>query len=96
MLSVKVNYTDNISKLLKKQKAELKKLPKAAIAEYKALTPIRTGNARRRTTLHGDVIEANYPYAERLDEGYSNQAPEGLTKPFNEWFTKQFRKIFGK
>ena len=44
-------------------------------------TPYKTGNAQRNTDLVDHVIEANYPYAKRLDEGYSRQAPRGMTKP---------------
>ena len=39
------------------------------------------GNARRKTQLRGNEIQANYPYAQRLEEGYSTQAPKGMTEP---------------
>lgn len=51
---------------------------------YKAFvknTPIRSGNARRKTKKSGNSIDANYPYAQRLEEGYSKQAPKGMTEP---------------
>lgn len=41
----------------------------------------KPGNARRKTVLKGNEIQANYPYAKRLEEGYSSQAPDGMTKP---------------
>lgn len=44
-------------------------------------TPVRSGNARRRTLKKQDEISAKYPYAKRLDEGYSKQSPNGMTKP---------------
>lgn len=44
-------------------------------------TPFRTGNARRNTLKSGNEIDANYPYAQRLEEGYSDQAPRGMTEP---------------
>ena len=44
-------------------------------------TPIRSGNARNKTDLKANIISANYPYAQRLDEGYSPQAPKGMTEP---------------
>ena len=45
-------------------------------------TPIRTGNARRNTVLKGTVIEANYPYAERLEDNYSPQTHgKGIVNP---------------
>jgi hypothetical protein len=45
------------------------------------ITPIDNGNARRRTKLNGDTIHANYAYATRLNDGYSNQAKDGMSKP---------------
>ena len=44
-------------------------------------TPIRSGNARNKTKRQGLKIKSNYPYAGRLDEGWSNQAPKGFTDP---------------
>jgi hypothetical protein len=41
----------------------------------------KPGNARRKTVLKGNEIQANYPYAKRLEEGYSSQAPDGMTEP---------------
>ena len=47
----------------------------------KSITPIRNGNAKRKTNSNGNVIEANYPYAQRLDEGWSKQNQIGLIQP---------------
>lgn len=46
-------------------------------------TPIKTGNARHHTMLDSNskTIYANYPYAERLDTGWSKQAPKGMSEP---------------
>lgn len=44
-------------------------------------TPIRTGYARRNTLKSGNDIDANYPYAQKLEEGFSKQAPKGMTEP---------------
>ena len=44
-------------------------------------TPIKTGNARRHTYLIGHNIETDYPYAERLEDGWSQQAPIGMVQP---------------
>jgi len=44
-------------------------------------TPIRSGNARRNTNKSTNTIDANYPYAQRLEQGYSKQAPRGMTEP---------------
>jgi hypothetical protein len=51
---------------------------------YKAFvknTPVRSGNARRNTRKSGNAIDANYAYAQRLEEGWSKQAPKGMTEP---------------
>jgi hypothetical protein len=73
-----------------------KNISKVAYDAYKGFTPIgdpnrwktkykpknyKPGNARRNTVLRGNDIEANYPYAQRLEEGYSSQAPKGMTEP---------------
>jgi len=47
----------------------------------KSITPIRSGNARRNTYARGDTIHAEYPYAKRLDEGWSQQNQTGLIDP---------------
>jgi hypothetical protein len=51
-------------------------------AKYmKSITPIDKGNARRKTTSNGNEIRADYPYAKRLDEGWSKQNQIGLIDP---------------
>ena len=49
----------------------------------KSKTPIRSGNARKSTKLQkkNRVINSDYAYAGRLDEGWSKQAPKGFTDP---------------
>lgn len=75
----------------------LNKLPAEATQEFKTLTPIKTGNARRQTQLQNKrTIVADYPYAERLDNGYSKQAPQGMTKPFEAWMEKRMNELLGK
>lgn len=60
-------------------------------------TPIDSGNARRRTKLRGDTIKSDYPYAARLDEGWSNQAPKGFTEPtikeIDRLIDKEIRRV---
>ena len=73
-------------------------MPKAFDTFYYT-TPVRTGDARRNTRLQKDVIKADYAYASRLDEGYSRQAPKGMSEPtikvFNK-LVKAFLKSIGK
>ena len=68
--------------------AKLDKLPNEAYTFWKKKTPIKTGNARRRTRLQGNKIKANYNYAVPLDKGWSRQAPKGMSKPTEEYIEK--------
>lgn len=76
-----------------RQMAELKErldtLPKEAHREFLKNTPVRSGNARRRTRLQDTKIIADYPYSQRLDEGYSKQSPQGMTEPTEQWIQKE-------
>ena len=51
----------------------------------KANTPIRTGNARRNwsetVTPKSFQIKNQVPYIERLEAGWSKQAPKGMVGP---------------
>ena len=58
------------------------KIWKKAYDYFVKVTPYRTGNAKNKTRLQGKTIDANYPYAQRLDkEGWSREAPQGMTEP---------------
>lgn len=77
----------------RKQMAELQErlddLPRAAHAEFVKTTPKRSGNARRNTRLQDTKIIADYAYSQRLDEGYSSQAPQGMTQPTEQWIQRE-------
>lgn len=60
---------------------DIEKVSNFAYKEFVKNTPIRSGNARRKTRKSGNRIDADYPYAQRLEEGWSNQAPKGMTQP---------------
>ena len=97
MIKVDMKIDDGITPVLKGMKRELKRYPQDAEDKFVSLTPIRSGNARRNTYLrNNDTISANYPYAQRLDEGHSRQAPDGMTKPFERWVQQKVKQIFGK
>jgi hypothetical protein len=81
--------------LLDKQK-KLKTLAPQAYDFFKKQTPIRTGNARSKTKLNNDRIVANYPYAGRLDRGWSSQAPQGMVKPTLNFIRRLARKLLGR
>lgn len=65
-----------------------------AYKKFREVTPIRSGNAKRKTRLEGTTISADYSYAGVLDKGRhmtnrgmrgSDQAPEGMSKPTLEY-----------
>ena len=91
-----ITITDKITPAIKRQIDQLEQYPARAEAEFKKLTPIRTGNARRRTNLRNQTIQANYPYVQPLDQGASRQAPDGMTRPFEQWVRSETKRIFGK
>lgn len=84
---------DTITPSIEKMKAALQQLPKAAYNEWVKITPIDTGNARRKTKLNQTTIEAQYPYAQRLDEGYSKQAPKGMSEPVKKFIEREMKRI---
>jgi len=67
---------------------EVAKLPKDAYNFFVRETPRKSGNARKQTKLQGNTINADYPYARRLDKGYSKQAPRGMTEPTVEYIER--------
>jgi hypothetical protein len=77
--------------------SQLSKLPAEAFNFFVKATPKDTGNARRKTKLVSNkTIEANYPYARRLDEGWSKQAPIGMSKPTDRYIRRRLQQIMRK
>lgn len=72
------------------------KMAQGAYKVFLANTPVRSGNARRKTSLQGDEITAAYPYATRLDNGYSKQRPNGMVKPTMAWIRNYLKTYLGK
>lgn len=64
-------------------------LPQVALEEFKKNTPKDKGNARRSTRLDQNTIVADYPYSQRLEEGYSKQAPKGMIEPTEKWIQQE-------
>jgi len=94
-LSVDVK-ADTWTPLSRRLRAQLRALPLEAYNVFLANTPYRTGNAINRTRLtNRSIIEANYPYAQRLDQGYSRQSPKGMTRPTERFVRAQVKKITG-
>jgi len=95
-MSVKISH-NRITPSLGRIRQKMDKLPRQAFAHWKKITPKKTGNAKRKTKLNRNIIEANYPYAVRLDEGYSKQAPRGMLEPTLKYVnTLLKRKILRK
>jgi hypothetical protein len=78
------------------QRDLLRQVPREAHNFFVKGTPKRTGNARNKTKLQGNVINAGYAYADRLDKGYSRQAPKGMTAPTTSFITRLLRRIIRK
>lgn len=71
-------------------------LPSQALKVFQANTAYRTGRARRSTQLQGNKIVADYPYSQRLDEGYSSQRPQGMTGPTEQWIQEEVARRLEK
>ena len=88
--------TNRIAPTLTRKQRKLNRVPNEAHDYFKSITPIDTGNARRRTRLQGEKIKANYPYATPLDNGYSKQAPNGMSEPTIDFIQDLVKGILGK
>jgi len=94
---VRIQQTQSkIRPKLSRVERKLRRVPSRAYNYFVKITPIDTGNARRRTTLSGNTIRADYPYATRLDNGYSKQAPRGMSQPTIEFIRRLVKGIFGR
>ena len=82
-MGIKVKFDrSGFDKMAKRTREEFDKIPKQAYDYFVKTTPIATGNARSKTALiNRNMIRASYPYAERLDTGYSRQSPDGMVQP---------------
>jgi hypothetical protein len=100
-MSVKLSV-NTMSSSLKRIQKKLNNVPREAYKEFVKVTPVKTGNAKRKTKLKGKTIVADYPYAQVLDKGRhmtsrgmrgSEQAPEGMSKPTTEFIKQTIDKI---
>lgn len=97
-----VKFSKSLTKKLMSMKKQLSRLPQEAFNEFKSITPVRSGHAKKNTQLNGTKIEAKYGYAGVLDKGRhmtkrgmrgSKQAPEGMTKPTKEFIRDRLKQI---
>ena len=88
------------ARIFDKRMRELSKLPNelldSALELVKENTPAQSGYARDNTVKKGNQIISDYPYAARLDEGYSRQAPRGFTEPTIKQLQQEANKFARK
>lgn len=88
------------SRVFNRRIKKLAQLPDVLLDEALELTrentPSNSGYARRNTIKKGNSIVSDYPYAGRLDEGYSRQAPNGFTEPTIKQLSKEAKNIARK
>ena len=102
-IGINRNLIPNITRRISQR---LQNFPKEVHQQFVKVTPVDTGNARRRTRLTaGNRIHAAYPYAQVLDRGRhvtnrgvrgSKQAPRGMSRPVKAWAQRRFRQILRK
>jgi hypothetical protein len=88
--------SDNMTSSLNKIQRQLANVPSNAHRFFVSVTPKDTGNARSKTTLSGNRIDANYPYAQRLNRGWSKQAPRGMVQPTIRFLRRLIQSIIRK
>ncbi len=82
---------------LRRVQSDMDKLPAQAYDFWVKTTPKDTGNARRRTKLQNKrIINADYPYAVPLDNGWSKQAPKGMSEPTEQFIKDRLKNILRK
>jgi hypothetical protein len=94
-MNVKINR-NLITPALKSIRTQVNALPKDAYNYFVSITPIDTGNARRKTRFVNNKILASYAYAARLDKGWSKQARKGMVRPTRDWMRARIKQILRK
>lgn len=88
--------SSEVKRLFENMKDLPKDVMKEATPYMVSKTPVRSGNARRNTRLKNETtILADYAYADRLDNGWSDQAPGGFTDPTIDQIDKIVRRKVG-
>ena len=87
----------NIERRLKDIQKSLsaQRLTDIAYPVFVANTPRHSGNARNHTVRAPTEIQANYPYAQRLDQGYSPKSPKGMSRPTIDAIRAYVKKTIG-
>ena len=85
----------NIARHMAAIARRLPEIVDVAYDEFVKETPVRSGNARRSTNLRRNVIDAGYDYANRLNQGWSSQSPQGMTDPTVDAIRSHVQGILG-
>jgi hypothetical protein len=76
---------------------DLDRIAQKAYDYWVKKTPVDSGNARRQTKLENNkTINANYNYAVPLDQGWSKQARDGMSKPTGKYIEQLLRQTIRK
>jgi len=86
-MEIKVDIGE-LSRLMERARKASDEVKVDAYQYFIEQTPKRSGNARSRTKLQNDSIVADYAYSQRLNEGWSKQAPNGMVDPTVEHIEK--------
>jgi hypothetical protein len=86
---------DRFTSRSREVKRFLNELPGKMADKFQEVTPIRSGNARSKTSLQNQKnITADYPYAGRLEkDAWSRQAPDGMSQPTIDFARDLFRRL---
>ena len=103
MLKIKVTPSAKMvaDQIAKAVSDTVRQVSRDLFAEVKRFTPVKSGRARKgwkfkqKNKLHYRIAN-KVPYINRLDEGYSKQAPNGIVRPAVQEVarkTKRRRKV---
>lgn len=88
MIQLKVSFNSNkvISELSNDVDQMVRQVSTDLLDTVKQKTPVASGRAKRgwrlrRQSKFSYEVANRVPYISRLDEGYSKQAPRGMTRP---------------
>lgn len=86
MISVVFNSKRVIAELSNDVDQMVRSISTDLFNTVKQFTPVRSGRAKRSWRLRKErkysyEVSNRVPYIDRLDEGYSKQAPQGMTRP---------------
>lgn len=85
MLTFRVRKSADIAGLAREIEAVIDRVGQSALRSARSNTPVRSGRARAGWELAdkepGWRLNNQVPYIERLDRGWSKQAPRGMSKP---------------